>query len=29
VRVMQQAIEQRGDGRGVTEELAPVVDGAV
>src|SRR6266545_6244989 len=29
VRVMEQAIEQRGDGRGVAEELAPILDGAV
>ena len=26
---MEQAVEERGDGRGVAEELAPVVDGAV
>ena len=26
---MEQPIEQRGDGRGVAEQLAPVVDGAV
>ena len=26
---MEQPVEQRGDGRGVAEELAPVLDGAV
>ena len=26
VRVMEQAVEQRGDGGGVSEELSPVVD---
>ena len=29
VRVMEQPIEERGDGGGVAEELAPVVDGPV
>ena len=29
VRVMEEAIEQRGDGGGVAEQLAPVVDGTV
>ena len=29
VRVMEQPIEQRGDGGGVAEQLAPVVDGSV
>jgi hypothetical protein len=29
VRVMQQAIEQRGDGGGVTQQLAPIVDRSV
>ena len=29
VGVVQEAIEQRGDGGGVAEQLAPVVDGAV
>jgi hypothetical protein len=27
VRVVQQPIEERGDGGGVAEELAPVLDG--
>ena len=26
---MEQAVEQRGDGGGVAEELSPVVDGPV
>jgi hypothetical protein len=26
VRVMQQPVEQRGDGGGVAEQLAPIVD---
>jgi hypothetical protein len=29
VRVVEEPIEERGDGGGVTEELALVVDGAV
>ena len=29
VRVMEQAVEQRGDGGGVAEQLSPVVDRAV
>jgi hypothetical protein len=29
MRVMQQTIEERGDGGGVSEELAPVIHGAV
>ena len=29
VRVMEQPIEERGDGGGVTEQLPPVVDGSV
>jgi len=29
VRVVEQAIEQRRDGRGVAEQLAPVIDGAI
>jgi hypothetical protein len=29
VRVMQESVEQRGDGGGVAEQLAPVVDGSV
>jgi hypothetical protein len=27
--MMEQAIEQRGDGGGVAEELAPILDGTV
>lgn len=26
MRVMKQSVEERGDGRGVTKEFAPVVD---
>jgi hypothetical protein len=29
VRVMEEAIEQRGDRGGVAQQLAPVVDGSV
>jgi hypothetical protein len=29
VRMMQEAIEESGDGGGVAEELAPVIDGPV
>ena len=29
MRVMQQAIEERGDGGGVSEELAPIIDRTV
>jgi len=29
VRVMEQSVEQRGDGRGVAEECPPVLDGTI
>jgi hypothetical protein len=29
VRMMEQAIEQGGDGRGVAQQLAPIVDRAI
>jgi hypothetical protein len=29
VRVMEEAIKERGDGRGVAEQLAPVLDRAI
>ena len=29
MRMMQQTIEERGDGCGVAEELAPIIDGTI
>jgi hypothetical protein len=29
MRVMQQAIEECGDGCGISEKLAPIIDGAI